>query len=134
MYVVDLPLRVQISKNTKFILNLNHYRNAHWRQLDPAKKAFKQAVQPLILDLPVFERVEIHYTFFAPDNRLSDTSNITSIVDKFFCDALVECGKLSDDNRLVVVETRSRFGGVDKGRPRVEACIVPVRDNLSQLQ
>lgn len=105
------------------MLNLNHYRNAHFRTLDKAKKEFKDLVTPLIRHLPSFLQVRITYTYFAPSQQLSDTSNVTSIVDKFFCDALVECGKLTDDNRTVVLSTHSQFGGVDKANPRVEATI-----------
>lgn len=125
MWTVDLPLQVQISKNKKFILNLNHYRNAHFHTTDPAKKNFKAIVGPLIRHIPFMDQVCITYTYFAPTQRLADVANVCSIVDKFFCDALVECHKLSDDNCKVVSEVRYRFGGVDRGNPRVEAIIEP---------
>jgi hypothetical protein len=128
MYKIDLPISVQIGKNKRFSLNLNQYRNTHFRDLDKAKKQFKEDVTPLIRHLPFMERVRLSYTLFTPSRQLVDTANVVAIVDKFFCDALVETGKLSDDNCLVVDQGGQSFGGVDKGRPRVEVTIEPTRE------
>jgi hypothetical protein len=44
-------------------------------------------------------------------------------VDKFFADALVELGKLPDDNYLHVPEINFRMGAIDSSNPRVEIFI-----------
>lgn len=126
MWTIDLPVRVPISGNRKFSLNLNQYRNAHFQILDKAKKSFKALVTPRFQHLPFLTRIHIDYVFYAPSQQLSDLGNVVAIVDKFFCDALVEGGKIEDDNRTIVVSTSSRFGGVDKGNPRVEATVEPI--------
>jgi hypothetical protein len=133
MWTIDLPLRVLVSKNNWFQLNLNGYRNAHFRTLDKAKKLFADLAEPLIRHLPKLGRVHITYTVYMPSNRRYDTANVCSIVDKFFSDVLVSCGKLTDDNSEVLLSTTYVPGGVDRGNPRVEATIEladPANDNI----
>jgi hypothetical protein len=86
--------------NKKFALNLNVYRNAHYQTLNKAKTIFKNQ---LFADYPELyrikaQRVEIEYYIERCDKRVFDTMNIISIVDKFFCDALVLSGCIHDDN------------------------------------
>lgn len=74
-----------------------------------------------INQLPVLpEPVKIKYVVFPRTKQLCDISNICCIVDKYFMDALVEAGKLSDDNYTVVPEVIYSIGSVDKVNPRVE--------------
>lgn len=73
-----------------------------------------------IEQLPVFNKVSITYTVFFGSKRKTDISNVCSIVDKYFCDALVELGKLPDDNYDYIKEITYKFGGIDKNNPRVE--------------
>lgn len=84
----------------KFVLNLNDYRNTHYQVLNKAKIIFKNQ---LLINHPELyrikaDRVEIEYFIERCDHRIFDTKNIESIVDKFFCDALVEVGCIHDDN------------------------------------
>jgi len=86
--------------NKKFALNLNVYRNAHYQVLNKAKIIFKNQ---LLINHPELyrikaDRIEIEYYIERCDYRKFDTMNIISIVDKFFCDALVEAGCIPDDN------------------------------------
>ena len=86
--------------NKKFTLNLNDYRNTHYQVLNKAKIIFKNQ---LLVNYPELyrikaERVEVRYFIERCDNRIFDTKNIESIVDKFFMDALVESGCIPDDN------------------------------------
>ena len=76
-----------------------------------------------ILSLPNFSKIEITYRLFPKTRRLCDVNNVCSAVDKWFSDALVELGKLPDDNYLHLPRVISEFGGVDKLRPRVEITI-----------
>lgn len=71
--------------------------------------------------LPVFSgKVQITYTLYPKTKRLTDVSNVCSVVDKFFCDALVKMGKLEDDNYLFLPKVIYQFGEVDKDNPRVD--------------
>ena len=119
--IVNLPYSIPVGKkDDKFYVNLNQYRNAHYHTLNSAKITFKELISDQVKQLPKFNVIKLWYRVFAPSKRLVDTNNICSIADKFFCDALVEAGKLEDDNYNFLIETRFTFGGIDKGNPRVE--------------
>lgn len=86
--------------NKKFSLNLNVYRNAHYQTLSKAKIIFKNQ---LLINHPELyrikaQRIEIEYFIERCNNRIFDTMNVISIVDKFLLDTLVESGCIPDDN------------------------------------
>jgi|TARA_R110002074_G_scaffold82900_5_gene184932 Holliday junction resolvase RusA-like endonuclease len=121
---IELPLEVYYSKNKKFILNLNNYRNAHYRILSSAKKNYTDELLPRLTNFPSFsEPVSLEYTYYARSNRRLDISNPCSIIDKFTCDALVKAEIIEDDSFKQVVEVVYRFGGVEKDNPRCELVI-----------
>lgn len=124
--MVHSPLFIPRPKAKNYILNLNVYRNTHYQTLNQMKVKYKQLVRSQIEQLPEFDKVRIAYRLYPATKRLCDIENITSVHAKFFCDALVELGKIPDDNYLHVVETRSLFGHVDKDNPRVTIYIKPV--------
>ena len=95
---IDLPLEVYYSKNKKFILNLNNYRNAHYRILSNAKKIYAENLVDRISHPKYEEPVVLTYTYYAKSKRRLDVSNPCSIIDKFTCDALVKAGVLEDDS------------------------------------
>ena len=121
---INLPLTVPTSKNKKFILNLNNYRNAYFRVLSIAKRNYTDALMPDLADLPKFtEPVTLTYTYFAKTKRRIDISNPCSIIDKFACDALVKAGILKDDSFEQVTTVIYIFGGFDKEDPRCELTV-----------
>ncbi|WP_065647683.1 hypothetical protein [Pantoea eucrina] len=126
MHVMSLPLSVALSSKSKFILNLNQYRNTHYLSLNRAKVAFGELVQEAIAGLPAMARVRLTYTVYPKNKQMFDISNVCSVVDKFFCDALVGAGKLPDDNYAHLAQVNYRFGAVDKENPRVEVAIEEV--------
>lgn len=125
---VTAPLRVRISKKPgakgEFLLNLNTYRNAHFYMLDKAKKVFKDLMAPQIKALPRFKKIHLEMILYPGSSHLCDVSNICSIVEKFFADALVELGKLEDDNYQHLIGSSCLFGEIDKVNPRVEIFII----------
>lgn len=126
-YDIALPLRIDYGKKkvSEFILNLNHYRNAHQRVLAAAKVAYTEAILPLVQHLPVFSTVRLVYTLYVKNAQLCDTSNPCSIIDKFFSDALVDAKKIEDDNYTIVEGVDYRFGGIDRENPRCVVSIIP---------
>ena len=121
---IDLPIEVYYSKKKKFILNLNNYRNAHYRVLSIAKKLYTDNLIPRLEDFDSFsEPVTLTYTYYAKSKRRIDVSNPCSIIDKFACDALVKAEILEDDSFKQIKEVVYRFGGVDKENPRCELVI-----------
>ena len=123
---IKLPLEIYYSKNKKFILNLNNYRNAHYRVLATAKKLYSENLQASLKGIkPFTEPVVLEYTYFAKSNRRLDVSNPCSIIDKFTCDALVKAGVLADDSYNEIDKVIYKFGGVDKSDARCELVITP---------
>lgn len=130
IYKVQSPLSVEITKKKRFILNLNNYRNASYFLLNAAKKNYKQAVLPQLKQLPHFNKIKLIYVFYPNSRRRYDISNVCSIVDKFFSDALVESGHLDDDNYNYLPDVLYCFGSIDKDNPRVEILIEELPCNL----
>ena len=74
-----------------------------------------------------FEQFELHYELFLPNLLKRDISNVLSIVDKFFADALVENGNVPDDNYEHLKYVTYKFGGMDEtGRGYVNVTIKEV--------
>ena len=125
---IELPLEVYYSKNKKFILNLNNYRNAHYRILSSAKKIYAENLVNRI-SYPMYEEpVRLTYTYFAKSKRRLDVSNPCSVIDKFTCDALVKAGVLEDDSFEQIKEVIYKFGGVEKDNPRCVLVIDTIKD------
>lgn len=117
------PLVIPRTKSSNFSLNLNIYRNTHYKVLNNMKIVYKGIMASSILKLPSMKKVTIEYVLYPKTKALCDVANVCSVVDKFFSDALVELGKLPDDNYLYIPKIIYSFGGVDKVNPRVEILI-----------
>lgn len=124
---ISLPLRVALDSRNRshFTLNLNYYRNTHYFQLNKAKVLFKEQIANQIKNIPFIDECSIEYILFPGSKRECDISNILSIVDKFFCDAMTELGIWKDDNYHIVKQVTYSFGAVDKDNPRAEVIIRP---------
>lgn len=123
MWIISVPLKVQISKKRYFALNLNVYRNAHYMTLNKAKVIFKELITPFLVQIPKLKCCSLEYVLYPKTNRLCDVSNVCSIIDKFFSDAFVESGHLEDDNYTFIKDIKYRFGAVDPENPRVDVII-----------
>lgn len=123
MHRLILPIIVPISTKKNFSLNLNQYRNAHHFTLNNSKKIFKEMIEEQVTRLPVFQAVSLEYVLYVGSKRELDISNVCCVVDKYFSDALVELGKLPDDNYKYLNKITYTFGGYDKGNARVEVII-----------
>lgn len=117
---IPVPIYVKVSKKNTFSINLNEYRNAHFHVLNKAKVVFAEMIAPVLATIPAMLTTKLHFKLFFGSNRDVDTANVCSIVEKFFCDAMVSHGILEDDNRRFLVGSTSDFGGVDTKNQRVE--------------
>jgi len=133
-FTVSLPLFVggRPKKNgggltNKHWLNLNKYRNLHYQTLNGTKKQFKEDIKDQVEALPnlseLFGTIRIDYVCYLPNAVKRDIGNIVGVVDKYFCDAVVELGKLVDDNWEHIKASSWVYGGIDRDRPRLEATI-----------
>jgi hypothetical protein len=133
-HIIRLPLSVVYSvrksdgKERSFSINLNDYRQKGTKFfiLNTAKQKFHEMVKEQIEKLPVLQYpIRCRYTVFKKDCRAFDVNNVCAIADKFFMDALVEYGKLPDDNyKYYLGFDKTSYGGVDKCFPCVEVEIL----------
>lgn len=122
-----LPLYVLLPRKTKparkAIVNLNNYRNWHYITSNEIKTKYTEALKDQLTGLKFNGNLKLEFVLFKASNRTSDRSNVLSIQEKFFCDALVHYGCIPDDNDTVIAETKYRSGGLDKENPRVEVLL-----------
>lgn len=128
------PLSINVTTRKKFILNLNQFRNTHFRALNKAKITYKEFMRKQISKLKKIDKpVAICYTIYKGDNRRYDVGNVCSVHQKFFEDALVELGKLTDDNHKMIPVSVFFDGVIDKDNPRVEIDIIPLEELLDYI-
>lgn len=120
------PLKVMATKARHFLLNLNQYRNTHYRVLNNCKINYKEVMKEQIKSSPTFQKVLCVYKVYGASKRMFDIGNICSIHEKFFEDAFVELGKLPDDNYEYIPLVIYVGCGVDKDNPRVEVDVLPL--------
>ena len=115
-FMIKLPIFLEtgVRKKRKHYLNLNLYRNMPFHQNNSLKKELKRVVLPSIPKDQHYEKFELHYVLYLPNLLKRDISNVLSIVDKFFADALVEAGCVPDDNYEHLEYVTYKFGGHDE--------------------
>ena len=120
------PLKVMASKVKTWILNLNQYRNTYFRTLNTVKINYKKEMLSQITAGPSYNRIACIYTVYPANKRSFDLGNVCCIHQKFFEDALVELGKLPDDNYNNIPLIVYQFGKVDPENPRVEIEVMEI--------
>ena len=121
---IYLPIFIQIGRK-KHYLNLNLYRNWHYRISNHIKTNFKYSIKEQ-LNFTFDQKIQISYTYYAPDNRKRDLMNVIAVVDKFFQDALTHYKCIKSDDTDTVIQVSCHFGGVDKIKPRIEAIVTNI--------
>lgn len=129
---LELPIYLKKGKRKPktISLNLNCYRNWSFFENNDIKILFEEVVKPRIAHLPQMTKVDLTYTLFFGSRRSIDVSNFCCIVDKFFCDTLVNHMKISDDNMEIISNVNYRWGAVDKTNPRIEVTL----SNIERVQ
>lgn len=127
------PLRVFMTKAKNFILNMNQYRNTHFRLLNHTKINYKKYMERQIIKSDTFGRVVCIYTAYPKTNRKQDLGNVCSIHEKYFEDAMVEFGKLGDDNMKNIPLVIYRYGGVDHENPRVDIEVISIDNSIDDV-
>lgn len=127
------PLKVLASKVRYFILNLNQYRNTHYRVLNNCKINYKEQMKKQISRSPQFSKVLCVYKVYSGSKRSFDLGNVCSVHEKFFEDAFVELGKLKDDNIDFIPLVIYVGCGIDKDNPRVEVEVLELNEENLDL-
>jgi len=107
---VYLPRKTMLPK--KYILNKNNERNWYFLLSNKIKQAYKAAVEAQLRGLTLTPPISLNMTYYKPTARRSDRANVLCIHEKFFCDALVECGCMDDDSDEYIVSTHYFSGGI----------------------
>ncbi len=118
--IIVAPLRIVRPRSKDWLINLNVYRNAHYMTLNGVKIKYRALVQDQIDLLSYMAKCRLNLVLFPKTRHRMDLTNMLCIQDKFICDALVESGKIDDDDYLHIIETTYSFGEVDKVNPRAE--------------
>ena len=123
---ISLPLYVHTSAKNKFILNLNNYRNLHYRTLASAKRLYASLVYKKVAGRRKIRQkpLTIVYDYWHGSKRKHDVLNQVSIIDKFALDAIVATGTIEDDNTDIIKQYIITDRGVDKDNPRAEMRII----------
>lgn len=128
------PMKVLASKRKMLRLNLNEYRNTHYRILNNAKINYKEVMKKQIEKAKRLGKALFVYTVYPGSKRSFDIGNICCIHEKFFEDAFVELGKLEDDNANFLPLVIYMYGGIDKDNPRVDIEAMELnRDSIDKV-
>lgn len=129
-----VPLEIEVSRNKKFIMNMNKYRNAHWDLMSKAKANFNKMIEDFNLNdgtdgFPFQNPVKFTYKYYPKTGKSYDRMNVLSVVDKFTCDSLIKVGILIDDDYRRVLTPDFIHMRVDKQNPRMEIMINEVLED-----
>lgn len=126
---LSIPLYTYIGRK-KFNLNLNQYRNTHFRVLAKAKKNIEDLVYRSLRDkgLKLNGPAKVTITLWKESKRLRDLSNTCSIADKFVLDAIVKCGIIDDDDCETIPFVEYIYAGIDRGNPRMDITIETINN------
>ena len=126
-FTIKVPIFVELGKKKvkKYYLNLNLLRNRVGHLNNNIKREYKRVVAPLLPDV-YYEKFEIEYELFLPNKLKRDVANVCSIIDKNFCDVLVDEGKVPEDNYYHLQKVTYELGGYDP--KAVGYCMATVKE------
>ncbi len=128
MLKIIVPLFIVLPRKTKedrkMIINLNNYRNWHYIISNQVKEAYKESLVEQLTNKKFNTPIGLILTLYKGTKRISDRSNVLSIHEKFFCDAMVHYGCIPDDDDTMILQTHYTSGCIDKDNPRVEIDIL----------
>ena len=118
------PVEIYLPRKTKedrrVALNLNVYRNLHHHISNQAKQQYHKEMKEQLEGVKFEVPISISLRYYKGTKRRSDKANVLCIVEKFFCDAMVEYGCIPDDNDNYIIDTHYLSTVYDKNKARVE--------------
>lgn len=114
------------SSSTTHLVGMNFYRNCHFHIKAKIKRDFHELVLNQSFSLiKIPAQFKVHYDLFYK-SPVCDGSNIISLIEKFFLDALQEAGVITNDNVNFHVGSSWSIHSQDKLNPRVEITLIPI--------
>ena len=130
LFTFAVPLFVMLPRKTKpakkIILNFNKYHIWSTFQRNEIKAIFTKQLERTLIDsglVPLRFIRKIKYELYLGRGGRHDTRNVTNLIDKYVCDALVTYGYLEDDTWQYIGKTEDTCIGIDRNNPRVEVTI-----------
>ena len=118
------PVAIIIPRKTKkdrrISLNLNVYRNLNHFINNQTKTIYNNQMESQLRGIVLTSPIQITFRYYKGTKRRSDKANTLSIVEKFFCDALVHFACIKDDNDEFIKDTHYLSTIYDKNNARVE--------------
>ena len=121
---LDLPRKTK--KDRRVHINLNTYRNLDRFTENQAKVLYKEVMREQIEKLPELGVINATFKVYQGTKIRLDKHNVVAITKKYLFDALVELGKLVDDNDLFIKDELTLPSEYDRGRGRVEVLITKI--------
>lgn len=119
MISVVVPIYFKKSKKKTVLLGMNWYRNAHYTELDRAKKFIGKIVKDFVDGEPILEgTIHVHYKIYWK-RAGTDGGNVRSVIEKFVLDAIQTEELITNDNAEIIVTDSSEYHR-DKKFPRAE--------------
>ena len=116
-----MPLFIVVGTK-KHHINLNKYRNNHYQLNNSIKQQYSDIASAKLFSYKNknFSKIKLDFIYYKPTKAKRDRSNILSIHEKFFCDALTKMKVIPDDNDDHIKSSFYYSGGLDRDNPRVE--------------
>ena len=128
--IFNSPIYLTIPRKTKadkkIPLNLNWYRNAHFRLSNEVKHIYCDIMKDQLEGVKLKTPIQVIFKLKKKGKRLVDKNNVYSIVAKFFYDALTHYGCIEDDSDKYI-GFESYFPTVYNGMD--DECIIEVIEN-----
>jgi hypothetical protein len=129
-YKIDSPLFVILKRvrkpNRKCYLNLNNYPNWHYHTYNEIKKTYNEVIFTVLNGLKFKTPIILYFKLFKEDKRKTDRANTLAVIEKFFCDSMVNHGCIPEDDDSIIESTHYSTGGIDRKNPRCEIIIKEV--------
>ncbi len=94
-----------VVKQKKIYLNMNTLLGRRGVYIGKIKEMFINDLSSQLSRVKIKCPIIIEYTLIKGTLKKKDRNNILSIVDKFFCDALIHYKCIADDNDSVILST-----------------------------
>jgi hypothetical protein len=110
-------------KDKTFLVGMNWYRNAFYHIQNEVKQCYHSIISTSLADQhQQFSQYKVTYIYHYK-SKISDLSNVCSMMSKFFNDTLQTLEIVPNDNVQFCKEEHFIAGNFDKSNPRVEIYI-----------
>ena len=127
MIKLELPIyhtfQRKTKKDTKILVGMNWYRNAHFMNSNQIKKFYHELIFLKVLKSQRIKgSYQVEYLLY-PSNANCDLMNVVSVIDKFLNDALQDSGVVVNDNIKFYKSMIATVKEIDKENPRIEIIV-----------